>query len=216
MTQGLFDQWGTLSRATPPYEIKNSGGERIPAWSPVEIDSSYRRENRLVLKVKKPAKLGWRCRVLVNGGADLEPDDFGVGFFGPALEVTFDATDGTPKDGESWGPVKDSFKVRKHVPGGRVLEDGRDGKCVLLRYEPPELWGRLSENLAAGGKAEAVLYRSDPETTVNGARLAAVVGITFDVLELTHEINQVSADTLVVAAWDEIMGDYVLKGWVCA
>jgi len=215
MTQGLFDQWGTLSRATPPYEIKNSGGERIPAWSPVEIDSSYRRENRLVLKVKKPTKLGWRARVLINGGADLEPDDFGVGFFGPALEVTFDAADGTPKEGETWGPVADSYKLRKHVPGGRVLEGGKNGLCVVLRYDPADIWGKLTETLGPGGIGTATLYRYDPTSAEGTERIAEVAGVEFDLVEATGGGEALDSDTIVFARWDEIANEYILRGWVC-
>lgn len=215
MTQGLFDQWGTLSRATAPFEIKNSGGERIPAWSPVEIESAYRREERLVLKVRRPTKLGWRCGVLVNGGADLDPDGFGVGFFGPALEVTFDPQDGTPKEGETWGPVKDSFKVRKHVPGGRVLEDGRNGRCVVLRYDPVDIWGKLTETLEPGGIGTATLYRYDPTSAEGSERIAEVEGVEFELVEATAGGESLVEETVIFARWDEIAYEYLLRGWVC-
>jgi hypothetical protein len=212
----IFDVYSTVGATAAPLEVLNDGDQTIPPYSPCEITQAYDKNDRIVLKAKRVTRLGWRPRVAISLGAEIRPGKLGAVTLGAVVAAAFHSADGTPKQGEAWGPVADSFELRKHVAGGRVLKDAENGRCVLLRYDPADLWGKLTEDLETGNKATATLYRFDRDASLGSTnRLVAVSGITFEAHEATGEGDTIVSETLVFARWDEIADEYILRGWVC-
>ncbi len=79
------------------------------------------------------------------------------------LEVAYDTADGTPAAGETWGPVKDSFKLRKGIPGFKIQAAGSNG-LVWALYDgvgEPSMTVKINagQSLAPGGSAVCSIYR---------------------------------------------------------
>lgn len=208
---------GSLSATSAPIEVKNKGEDAIPAFSVVQISEASKRESRIILNVVKLEAPGWRASVMVTGEIEIQPDGYGEAFFGPVVCCKFDPQDGTPKKGETWGPVNDSFLIRKNVPGGRVLIDAEEGIAVLLRYDPPDIFAQLTEDLEAGDKAEAKLLYWDPTAEPSGGEqfLTALDDVRLDVYEGTGLVDTLDSGTKIICRWDDQAQKYILRGWVC-
>lgn len=210
--------------SSPWFPCKNIGRVRIPAFGVVEIDHPegclLRDERRVVLRVKQPTMLGVTARTMFNGPTPIETGDTGACTDGRIVVANFHDADGTPKAGDVWGPVKDSCKVRKHVPGGRVLrsvENGQD-RVILMRYEHYDIWGKLTEALDGGGTAEAKLMYADKNnsTIMQEVETSEDDPVRFDVGELTGaEFEGLDVGDVLIARYDETFGGYILRGWVC-
>lgn len=209
--------------SSPWFPCKNIGSARIPPFGAVEIDAPegvlLRDQRRVVLRVKQPTILGVTGRTMWNGPTPMETGDTGACTDGRIVVSAFNDADGMPAAGEIWGPVADSCKLRKHVPGGRVLRSVQNGqdRVMILRYEHFNIVGRLVDELRAGRSTTARLMRFDKTVTTNQLKVveSGSTQIRFTVWETTTVFDTQPASTIIIAQYDESLGAYALRGWVC-
>jgi hypothetical protein len=113
-----------------------------------------------ILKATKTVTLGERP-VYVNEQAATTSGDIGWCRrpTDEPLYVAYDTSDGTPAAGESWGPVPDSYLVRKGFPGFLIVGAG-DGTKAKAVYEDgiSVYYGKLDADLSPGSSAQMTAY----------------------------------------------------------
>ena len=208
------------------YPCKNIGGSTIPPFGAVQLDAPdgyiVRDDRRVVLRVKPPTITGVNARTFFNGPQPIKPQDTGAVTDGRIVVAAFDDEDGTPVSGDVWGPIKDHCKLKRRVPGGRVLRAPENGEThvILLRYENYSVTGRLTETLKRGRSAEAKLCWFDKNASTNQLKIVEDGGdpeIRFIVFEATGYggFEPLPESAIVFGRWDESISAYVLCGWVC-
>ncbi len=85
------------------------------------------------------------------------PDNLGP------IKVAYDDTDGTPAAGETWGPVKTNYRLRKGLPGFKILLAGDSGLVWAVYDEvgEPSMYGKIDASpgaLSPGGSCTVSLY----------------------------------------------------------
>lgn len=211
--------------SSPWYDVKNIGSAEIPPFGIVEIDSPdgaiLRDDRRVLLRVKQPTMPGFTGRMLVNGPLPISGGGTGVCTDGKIVVVAYDDKDGTPAAGDIWGPVKDSSKLRKRVPGCRILRPGEKGRATALRFEQFDLYGKLTEDLEGGGVAECKVAWFDKDASSNKFKLVESGDsdpIRFEVRETLYgddDFETLGEDDRIIARYDEATGGYILRGWKC-
>lgn len=210
---------------SPWFDCKNIGRVEIPAFGIVELDrpegSLRRDERRILLRVKQPTMIGFTGRMFINGPIPIGAGETGVCTDGRLAVVAYDDKDGTPAAGEIWGPMSDSSKVRKYIPGCRALEAGEDGRVLVMRFEQFDVIGKLTEELEGGGTAEAKLMRIDKDDPSTPIQVVEEDDdeIRFTVREGVYgdgDFETLAEDDIVIGRWDEATDGYLLRGWKCA
>lgn len=99
--------------------VYNDSGEVIPAFAIMQITGVDRDENILVDQCSTDStKL-----FLINSGSVIGIGDYGMGYAPMEMPywVYYDTADGTPANGEQWGPGAGSWKARKNKTGMLAL-----------------------------------------------------------------------------------------------
>lgn len=214
-----------------PMECVNVGTVKLPAFGMAEIASVTNQDNRLILGIQQPTEFGWRPRSVVVGPTAIDPGFPGACYDSKWVRILCDTADGPPTAGDLWGPVANSSKARKYVPGAKVMRDMNafdssnfkptENTVAVMRYEPLDVWARTETGLSAGQFAQCRLcwYNKDYAGTPPFSKLVTVdtpTPILFVVQEATGLIaNALGINTLVFVRWDEGPGKWVLRGWVC-
>lgn len=100
--------------------VLNDSGEVIPAFAIMQITGVNRDDVVIVNKCDEDsAKL-----FLINGGAVIGIDDHGVGYAPMEMPywVYYDTSDGTPANGEQWGPAAGEWFAKKDMIGLLMIE----------------------------------------------------------------------------------------------
>lgn len=212
-------------------ECTNIDSVQIPACGCADIVGALNQDGRIILQLKTPQDFGWRPCSVVMGGIPVDPGLNGSCYQSKWVRALFDPTDGTPKAGDVWGPIKGTAcKMRKYVPGGRVYRDqtSNDGPGVdvaqntvmIMRYEPGLIWAQAESWAIEPGTTQKVnLAWYNPlfsSSVTPNAKLQPVPDVEFNVTEVSGTLSgYVPALGYLFCQWDEVSARYVLMGWVC-
>jgi len=194
-------------------ECKNVGTADLVAYSAAEITGAVEVSERIILTVQRPTDFGWRPNMVTVGPAKISAGERGACLDEQYCFGAYDKGGAVPAKGETWGPIEDEGELQQHVPGGLVLRDGADGRVLIRRYEPGDIWGKTTDTLAAGESVTVDFWRFDGGSGVG--ELVIVDDVTFEVTEPTGEIDTIDEDAFVFAGWDEQAGKYLLRGFLC-
>ncbi len=124
-------------------------------------------DNQAVVGTDPPAIVARATQTLgerplfLNGSERIVANGFG---FCRALEtrpvrVAYESTDGTPAAGEVWGPVPTTCKVRKGMPGFKILRAGAGGVAWAV-WDQVEAYyrGKLKAGIAPGESKDVDVY----------------------------------------------------------
>lgn len=108
-----------------PYDLRlrlenftNNSGETIPAYGCIKITGS----TNGVFSATKPDGLCERTIIAFNGEKPVPNGESGLCSQDFPTFAMYDPADGTPANGELWGPL-DTFELRKYQPGFRIVGD---------------------------------------------------------------------------------------------
>lgn len=99
--------------------VYNDSGETIPAWAILQITGVDREGN---IKVDQCSTDSTKL-FLINSGSIIDIGDYGVGYAPMEMPywVYYDTADGTPANGEQWGPGAGTWKAKKNKIGLLML-----------------------------------------------------------------------------------------------
>lgn len=99
--------------------VLNQSSETIPAYAIMQITGV---NGDQVVTVNKCTTDSTKL-FLINSGATIQPGDGGVGYAPMEMPywVYYDTADGTPANGEQWGPASGSWKAKKGKTGLLML-----------------------------------------------------------------------------------------------
>ncbi len=119
-----YEVIGDDSESGVPF--RNDSGGTIPAYANMQISGADTVDGTLYVTVIKPDGVYTTAHYafLVNGGAEVEDDDFGTGYFCQETprRIKYYPSDGTPAFGEVWGNyTTNEWAARIGGPGYLVL-----------------------------------------------------------------------------------------------
>ena len=142
----------------------NESSEEIPPYSIVRVSGFTTDREEPVLKVNKPNTYGSQYGHMITGPLKIAVGGYGVCQADWAI-CTVDGNDSAPNIGENWGPVDDSWKLRKRSGGWRIMGQPSSGRALVRLAPLLNIRVRLTEALAAGSNATASVYDVDGDTT---------------------------------------------------
>jgi len=149
-----------LQRPDRDGRLPHRPNSDVPAYGVMVCNEAEDADVACILKTTKTVTLGERP-VYVN---DQNATSSGnIGWCrrptNEPLYVAYDTGDGTPAAGESWGPVPDSYLVRKGFPGFCILAEG-DGTNAKAVYEDgiSIYYGKLDAELSPASSAQMTAY----------------------------------------------------------
>jgi hypothetical protein len=121
----------------------------IPAYGVMIVDTATAADTStgLVVVATKQADqaAGFGKTILINGGSEVASGDTGASHDGfRPIQVLYDTADGTPAVGEFWGVGKDSYKLRKYLPGFQILQAGDSSTQTVcaIRKQVTRIFGK--------------------------------------------------------------------------
>jgi hypothetical protein len=158
----------TISSAVPVY---NASGESVPSGGLMAISGTTTIGGVTFMSITKPTSTFERL-VLISGAGTIADADTGIGYIAdrpfPAL---YDSTDGTPAQGQCWGPYPSSWKMRRHMYGmyiwGEVDQDAN--KALVTQVMVPNIIGKTDDAVTKGNTVTVSVWKGDQsaDSTVN-------------------------------------------------
>ena len=188
---GYFDSLGNVMRRLfkgPPV-VPFSPDATVPAYGVFIARAANNKNDYWVYEGNQATVHGGGSIVLVNGGDDAASGT--IGWAGEARDVPvwalYDASDGAPQTGESWGPKADLWSLGRGLPGFVVLSvDSDNGRVLVLRT--PGDNARTAELTSSGASSgTATLW-------YGGAPTGLSVQVSDDMLDSSDAIP---ADTMI-------------------
>jgi hypothetical protein len=150
----------TISSAVPVY---NASGETVPSGGLMAISGTTMIGGVTFMSITKPTSTFERL-VLISGAGTIAVADTGVGYVAdlpfPAL---YDSTDGTPAQGQCWGPYPSSWKMRRHMYGmyiwGEV--DQSANKALVTQTMVPNVIGKTDIAIAKGSTGTVSVWKGN-------------------------------------------------------
>ena len=158
---GYFDSLGSVMRRLfkgPPV-VPFSPGVTVPAYGVFVATAANNQNDYWVYDGRQATVHGGGSIVLVNGCNDASAG--AIGWAGEARDVPvwalYDASDGTPQSGESWGPKANLWSLGRGLPGFVVLSvDSVNGRVLVLRTQGDNT--RTAQMTGSGSSGNATLY----------------------------------------------------------
>lgn len=113
--------------------VRNTGGSgTVPAFGLMRITGFNSEDGVYTVGQPNASNLGG---LLVNGPAEIEADNDGVGTPDPVAIVLYDTGDGTPTNGQQWGSASGSWKLRSGKTGWKIAGAASEGSVIAYRDE---------------------------------------------------------------------------------
>jgi hypothetical protein len=150
----------TISSAVPVY---NASGESVPSGGLMAISGTTTIGGVTFMSITKPTSTFERL-VLISGAGTIADADTGIGYIAdrpfPAL---YDSADGTPAQGQCWGPYPSSWKMRRHMYGmyiwGEV--DQSANKALVTQTMVPNVIGKTDIAIAKGSTGTVSVWKGN-------------------------------------------------------
>lgn len=163
---------------------KSASGEEIPAFSVVKVGGVYSSfdDGYLYNTIDKPTTTLSRLYGLT--GQNPIPANGSGGFTFESGWATFDSSDGTPANGETWGPKPGSWKLAKGYPGFTVL--GVVGElAVVVPSGLQMLVGKTTDDITAGSTTDWAIHKgpvgSGAATTYTAPSAVTLIDLVDDI-----------------------------------
>lgn len=158
--------------------FRNDSGETIPAYAVMRITGTATiGTDTTVYKVEKPNTTFSRW-YLVNGPDTVSTSQlYGTGSFcNIADRVLYDSGDGTPSQGQVWGPYPSQWSLKRQMYGFRI-EGGADTNettisCVQ-HYVTTGVLGKTDASHAKSGTGTVSVWKGD-HSADSGANISSV------------------------------------------
>jgi hypothetical protein len=158
----------TISSAVPVY---NASGETVPSGGLMAISGTTMIGGVTFMSITKPTSTFERL-VLISGAGTIAVADTGVGYMADLpFPAMYDSTDGTPAQGQCWGPYPSSWKMRRHMYGmyiwGEVDQDAK--KALVTQVMVPNVIGKTDAAITKGSTGTVSVWKGDQsaDATVN-------------------------------------------------
>lgn len=185
--------------------IRNTSGEDCPPFGLLVVTGSEQRgdsdgKKRTILVGTKPSTTFYR-EYVVNGPQKLRAGKTGKCFVGGIIWIAFDDADGTPANGEGWGPKPGQWTASKGFPG-ITCEGIKDAARYLMLGTAGEIRTLL---------CKATAYLADGAVSSNyqiwSGTIASGANSGFSTLPTIELVQDIPTDRFFVAHW-------VNNGWV--
>jgi hypothetical protein len=187
-----------------PPVVPFSPDADVPAYGVLVATGANNQNDYWVYDGSQAMVHGGGSIVLVNGCDDASAD--AIGWAGEARDVPvwaiYDASDGAPQTGESWGPKANSWSLGRGLPGFVVLSvDSDNGRALVLRTQGDNT--RTAElNSSGSSSGMATLWYGGTATGLS-------VQVSDDMLDSSDTIP---ADTMItVQFWPHLPGWKILN-----
>ena len=139
-----YDQASPQERGPQSTELwwpfENHTGAAVPAYGIFNVVGTTSSTSSILYGYTKAAH-GPNVSFAINEGLEVPVDGIGLCTMAWPARVLYDATEGTPAELELWGPVYNSYKLKKHTsgPGYFVLGDinTTDTTMLVARHTCP-------------------------------------------------------------------------------
>lgn len=115
---------GTLLAGGKWLSFQNRSSETVPPFGVMRISGSkIPNDGEAYLYCDRPDNYGSLAATVINSACAVQPQAYGGCTRNWPAFVAFDDQDGNPQPGEIWGPVENSFKLRKYAPGFLIVTE---------------------------------------------------------------------------------------------
>lgn len=143
----------------------NEHDTAVPSYAAMKI-TGMRPDGR-PFTVTQSTEYGAQYMHLINGPRAVGPQESGVAVERWPAWALCDTNDGTPAVGEFWGPVPDSWKLRKYVGGFQVVgipgSENTDRNGLALVTPAPMLMfvGKTDGEFTAGSTGTVIVWHGE-------------------------------------------------------
>lgn len=124
MIRGQYQDTRWIEGKSTDYNVPSFGVVRI-------VGARLEDPGRTVLTVNRPTTNGdYPCAI--NSHKPISADDYGIVAVEGTTYALYDTADGTPTNGEIWGPKKSSYKLSKGKPGFVIYGAANASRGIVL------------------------------------------------------------------------------------
>jgi len=177
---------------TTGFRFKNETESTIPPYGVIRLNGMVSGSTTL-LSGKKPNTFGSQYRHFINGSQSVAVNSTGICYNNwGKIKAAYNPLDGTPVQGEAWGPRADSFLLHKDTGGFQIFGRVDTSAHTVIIIQQPML---SFQGIAADDIADS---------------LEGPVEIDSEIVYITASYGSIVNGAIVWCMWDQI--EQVWKG----
>lgn len=216
-TQGITVTNGSGSDIPPRSVVVITGVTKTAATTTQEVEYVY------TVNQWNNVRKG---DVVVTGPTTIASGQRGSAYYDPLIYVAFDNSVAVPTVGEMWGPVKNSWKLKRGGVGffctGIVDTDAAPVMAVFRRSEVYKIYAKSTGAIGAGSLSSPTAFTFNfwvPDISSGATPKPSIVSPDADLLGITgynrDSTLSSSGATLLRVEWNQEYGEWTIVGAAC-